>query len=435
MLWKWVEQIPRWAQQRPREFFLILGLSRLLLLAVRLPALFWLPFYSEYQFWWEMMQQHGPHGWYPFLHYWTEYPPVMPWVVTGLYQLSVAVCNGSVAQGCFYSLFGLMLIGLELIGLALLFQAAKKLGVPQALRAATFFAVGFLPFYVWTGWWDVLPIALLLAAWLLLVTGRTWQSAILVGVGALTKLFPLLVLPIALCILPTWRRKFIYLAITVLTIAGFLLPFALLSPDITKASLQNMTTRPSWETVWALIDGYYSYGLVAPIGERTDPASALAGSHHSSLPTGALTLGFGLVFALIYLRLFWLQLRQRTLGNRVPMLTLALSISLLLLYSQGYSPQYLMWLTPWLAILYPERKMFRIIAILLINNLIELPVYLTFFPDQTWLLFVTVITRSVILLWLALVLGRDLFLAGSHPISLDSGSNLTSKTPGLPSTG
>lgn len=414
LLTRWLETFTRWAQQHRRDFFLWLIILRLLLLPLRVWTLFWLPYHSEYRFWWEMMELFGRQGYFPYVHYWSEYPPVMPWLVTGIYQFSQWGLDGLAARACFYLLYGLLLIAAEVGVLVILYHLAKRLSQPAAEQGVTLFAVGFLPVYLWSGWWDYLPLFLLLAAWVLLISGRDKFSAALIGIGMLTKMFPVLLLPLAVCMRPTWRRKIIYASVVMITAILIVLPLGVANPPMTAASFQNIATRPSWETIWALFDGYYSYGTVAPLEQRLNPASSQAASHGSQIPWKMVTLLFGFLFAALYLFL-WIKSHRQAGEPRILTVALTLSIGLLLLYSKGYSPQYLIWITPFLVVLYPTRQMALVLAMLLGANLIELPIYINFFPDQVWLLFVTVSIRTILLGWLAVKLAKELIMGWHAP--------------------
>lgn len=74
----------------------------------------------------------------------------------------------------------------------------------------------------------------------------------------------------------------------------------------------------------------------------------------------------------------------------------------LMLYSKGYSPQYLGWLAPLIVVLWPNRFGAIYLVILGVANLIEAPLYLGFFPEQPGLLFVAVTIRTICLGVLAL---------------------------------
>jgi hypothetical protein len=237
-----------------------------------------------------------------------------------------------------------------------------------------------------------LPTVLFLLGLYLLLTGRERGSAVAAGLGIVSKLFPIILIPVAFCTIPGIRRRLRYVAVVGAVLALFTLPFLAANPPMVMASVRTAFTRPSWETVWALLDRYYGYGVVAPLAEHLNPASATWVVHGTNLPNSAITLAFGMLFALFFWR-FWGANRPRQV-----LAGAAFVLTLLLLYSRGYSPQYLIWIAPLIAILYPNRQGVYYLAAMGLLNLIELPVYISLFPDQHWLLVVTVVSRTILLL-------------------------------------
>ena len=268
----------------------------------------------------------------------------------------------------------------------------------MALQSPLLYLALFVPCYLWTGWFDVLPVGLCLAALYLLLTGRQRWSAAAVGLGIVSKLFPLMVLPIALCTLRGLRRQVSYAAIAASLVGLFTVPFLLAEPSMTLASIHTAFVRPSWETIWALLDHYYGYGMVAPLAQHLDVTSAQWAVHGSTLPWGLIGGVFALLFALFYLRAYGHFSIDRP---RQVLAGMAFTLVLLILYSRGYSPQYITWIAPLLVILYPNRRGAFFLGIWGVLNLIELLLYISFFPEQHWMLFVTVIVRTVLLILLA----------------------------------
>jgi hypothetical protein len=144
------------------------------------------------------------------------------------------------------------------------------------------------------------------------------------------------------------------------------------------------------------LEGYYGGGAVARFAQRLDPASATVGSHASSLPWALVTLIFGLLYLVFYGR-FW------GTRSRLPIIAAAgFTLHLLLLYSKGYSPQYLTWVAPLLVIVFPNRRGAIYLGLLSLVNLLEYPGYFHFFPEQHALLTGIVLARAALLIVVAL---------------------------------
>jgi hypothetical protein len=271
----------------------------------------------------------------------------------------------------------------------------------------------FVPLLIMLGWFDVLGLTFLLLALYLTLGDRPLLSGAVAGLGFLVKLLPIIVVPIAFWREPSWRRRALLLAVTLLTILLVALPFYLLNPQLFTLSWTINLKRSSWETVWALLEGFTGYGLAGG-GNRFDPAQAGALQHPSTLPWGLISAGF----ALIYLTLWFAarnKLKKTDTGPdpgdrpaaalRAVALT-GLTMNLLTLYLKGYSPQFIVWLLPFVLLLLPDWRGLVYALLLSLVNLVESPLYFTLLPDQPWLLTGAVLARTGLLILLAVEYGR-----------------------------
>jgi hypothetical protein len=278
----------------------------------------------------------------------------------------------------------------------LIYRISRSVWGPEgAWRSAVCYTLLFVPYYLWNGAFDSLPAFLLLLVLYLFLLQRETLSAIVTGIGIATKLFPGLLVPLAVCLLPGLGRKLKYAIVAAGTVAVVILPLFIASPSMTFASMSNLLGRSSWETVWAVIDGYYGPGAVASIEQRLDPSAALIGAP-SILPWTLITIVFAGLFLLFY---------ARFRGRRTPLqLTAAtgFTLHLLILFSKGYSPQYLIWLAPILVITFPNVKGAIYLVLLGIVNLLEYPVYFHFLPNLAWLLTIIVICRAALLIFIGM---------------------------------
>jgi uncharacterized membrane protein len=390
---------PRTAADATRSLVivtLLFTLSRLLVAAVRVPFLIGSDRFFDYRFFLEMSQL-SDQGWYPYLHYWSEYPPLFPWLSVAAYRLSALSGNPLATEAAYYTLTTVLRIAGEVGSFVLIICIARDLwGLTAAVRSALLYALLFLPYYLWNGAFDSLPVFLFLLALWLLIRQRDQLSAVAAALGAASKIFPALIVPIAFITLPGMRRKWRYVAVFAAVLALIFAPFLLANPAMTLASLINMTGRNAWLTVWALAEGYYGAGGVASLSQRFDPASALLGRSSDVASLLALAI-FGLIFALFYWR-FWIASRGKAPLHPLRVVAAAgFTLHMLLLYSRGYSPQFLMWIAPLIAILFPNRRGAIHLALLGIVNLVEYPLYLKYFPDQTALLVFVVFVRTALI--------------------------------------
>jgi hypothetical protein len=84
-------------------------------------------------------------------------------------------------------------------------------------------------------------------------------------------------------------------------------------------------------------------------------------------------------------------------------------VNLFLLYSRGYSPQYIVTLLPWCALLLPNLRGVLYTILLTVINFMEGTAYFIVFPEEHWLLVGTVLSRSVLILALTLEYGLIFF--------------------------
>ena len=362
--------------------------------------------YSDYHTSYLPFAQWSNQRLYPFVDYWLEYPPLFPWLVVLVYRLSILIPLWTEPRLWFNTLLGLSLLPFEIGSFVIIYLIALELhDRTGALRCAWIYAGLFAPLYTWLGWFDGLPLFFLLLALYLLLKQRGLLAGLALGLGFMVKVTPALLLPLGLRSLSGRSKKIGYLALAGLTVTLIALPFLLTKSAFFLTSFRSMLGRSSWETIWALLDGYYSYGIVG--GNRFLTAVEFS-THRSKLPW----LGISLLFALVYL---WLYTRAVDWRNKVKLVAFAaLSVNLFLLYSRGYSPQYIVTLLPWSVLLLPNLRGVLYTILLTVINFWEGTAYFIVFPEEHWLLAGTVLSRSVLILALTLEYGF-IFFSPSSP--------------------
>jgi hypothetical protein len=380
-----------WIVRRRRELFISLLLFKGALALLRLAVFFRFQTTQWYNFvsYWDFASA-ARYGQWPYVHYWVEYPPVFPWFAAGLYALSSL--GSSAAQGIFYALNALFLVAADGAILYLVFRLGQRLyGTRWGTLAALMQTVLFVPIYIYTGWFDTWPTALVLLSVLLVVEQRPRPAGIVVAVGALTKIFPLLVAPVAWLYFRSAQRKTFALWTTV-TACAIALPLLMSGSTMTLASARGFLQRLSWETIWAVLEGYTSSGGVPAPAQRFDPQQLSWIEHATFIP------GWLLIAALVVAITIVLLRAPRPVTARTVVILTGLLINLMLIFSKGYSPQYLTWVTPWLALLGIEYRRFWFLAAgLAAANLLEYPVHFHFFAAEQWTLISAVSARTVLL--------------------------------------
>jgi len=340
-------------------------------------------------------------GYYPFVHYWMEYPPVFPWLTVGLYRLSLWMPPWVDPRLGFYTLLGLGLLPFSAGSLALVYLIGDHLRDRKAaLRSAVIYALLFAPVYVGTGWFDHVPMFFLLLGLYWLIRGRDWPAGLAVGLGFMAKLTPVLLVPLGLRSLRDWPSRARFAVASAAAVVAISAPFLWLNAEMFSASFRSMLGRSSWETPWALVEGYFGYGIIA--GDRFNPNPDFA-NHPSALPWVVITIAFGLIY-------LWLYTRRLDFSDaRRQVAFAALSAILFLLYSKGYSPQFVVMLSPFVALLIPSLRGIGYLILLDLGNLFEAQAYFILFPQHPWILAVAVALRILILLALAVEFGVMFF--------------------------
>ncbi len=383
---------------------------------------------SDFTFY-RLLASYASQGFYPSVHYWMEYQPLFPWIPVGIYRLSLLLPNWGEPGFWFNLLLGTFFLLADTANLTLIYLIGKRLyGLEVALRIAWTYSLLFVPLLIMLGWFDLFGLTFLLLALYLTLCRRGLAGGVVAGVGFLVKLWPILVVPVAFWREPTRRRRLWLVGLTALTIVAVSLPFFLLNPQLFALSWTINLKRSSWETVWALLEGFTGFGLAGG-ANRFDPTQAGALQHPTTLPWTPISAGF----ALVYLYLWWAARdRMRETGPSVtscllPSASCPLSLSsfravafagltmnLVTLYLKGYSPQFLVWLLPFVLLLLPGLRGLAYALLLSAVNLVESPLYFTLLPDRPWLLTGAVLARTGLLLLLAVEYG---FMALGRPLS------------------
>ncbi len=310
-------------------------------------------------------------GHLPFLHYWVEYPPVFPWVVVGVFYLSLQLPPPPTDMTWFQLLLGTLLVLFESGNLVLVYQLAKDLWGPAgALRSAILYAGLFGPLYVALNWFDSFPLFFLLLATWLAGRRRYWLAGAATGLGFMVKVMPAVVAPPALRYAYS-RGRLGYALAAGAAVAVVSLPFLATDPRWLVAGFRATVARSSWETIWALAEGYFGWGLVAGISQRFDPASAVSTNHPSVLPWPLINGAFLAACLAAFVR------RSRVAHPQAIAAGVGLTLSLFLIFSKGWSPQYVVYPLALLVVLLPNGWGVAYAIVLTIANFIEWPLYFT----------------------------------------------------------
>jgi len=237
------------------SFSLILLLfftSRLMMLLAFPPEN--LIFYGDYQHYFNLAELTS-RAYFPFIHYWYEFPPIFPYLNIAVYGLA----GQQLKNYIIILAFTLLLV--ECGNLYLLYRLAFILrGRAAAIQIAWIYTALFIPIFFWLGNFDALTTFFILLALYALIKSKSKLLAIALGLGTMVKFLP------AILLATVWRSKgwkpaLIYAGLTILISVIIFLPFGLINPTMTLASLGAQAGKSSYETVWALLDGRNRVGL------------------------------------------------------------------------------------------------------------------------------------------------------------------------------
>jgi hypothetical protein len=339
-------------------------------------------------------------GQIPYRDFELEYPPlglvtfVLPSLIAGVdapdayrltFQLLMAAC-------------GMGLAFTTVVTVGALGGGRRELIAGGALAAGTPLLMG--PIIL--ARYDLLPALLTgLALWSL-VTRRDAAAAVFIGLGTVAKLYPLLLAPFVVAWV--WRREGPQAAVRwCLVLAGVLLlgfgPFLVLAPEGTVSMLLRTLGRPL--QIEALGAAFLMLlnevaGLPLRIVHTFDSWN-LAGRGPNlvaNVQTLASVALLGLVFA---------GFLRRRLTRGALMLTLATAMCIYVALGKVFSPQYLIWLAPFVAVLPAVRgglvPVGLLVAVFLLTSF--------YYPANYW---AYIHDRDVG--WTLLILGRNVLLCG-----------------------
>ena len=338
----------------------------------------------------------------PFWDYWTEFPPVFPF-------LAYLVEGFSVGKAHAFDYLLYMLLTIFQAGSIYLFVL-----IPQKIRPVSnmnyrglvYFLFSLVLFYSWS-YFDPIAVFFLLLGVYWLIREKDIPAIAAVSAGILTKWFPVLILPAIWKIRsPKKALRLTLLAIGIVVIVWGLL-FAL-NPIMTKASLSSQANKGSWESIWALVDKNIRTGNFGPEIDRLNPTTAAIQTGNPPVIPSWITLivfgGFGL----------FLLLKVENQTEDWIISFIGLSLVILFLWSPGYSPQWILYLLPFILLSLPEREAYLMAAVLVLINLLEWPVLLS--RGYFWSLYYLIPLRSLIMI----LLGARFYQQSRVNISLEN---------------
>jgi hypothetical protein len=380
-------------------------------------------------------------GAYPFVNYWVEYPPFFPWLSVLAYKLSALMPSWIDQRFWFNLALHGLIIPFDIANVVLIYHLSKRVnGEGLAVKSAWLYAILFVPLFVVLGWFESIALCFTLLALWAILSDRPILAGVAIGLGILVKPYVALIGAVALLIYLRKNRHALFqlgklIAAGAVTVALGLLPFLIAAPQMVLAHLDTLLTLPGWSSPYALIDGVIKH-VDPKVADRFDVALAASPLVPSRIPWGIITAAFGV----IYLVILWQAIRltsvrggqrltkqsfsaneiasQTTLAMteaRTAVALAALTFIFYLLWSKGFSPQWVLYLIAFLCILLPTFLGTVLIALLEVLYVIEWPITFILLNADPGYLTAVVFVRTAYIAGLALFFGAIIFTTVPSP--------------------
>ncbi|HEY2311159.1 MAG TPA: glycosyltransferase 87 family protein [Gaiellaceae bacterium] len=344
------------------------------------------------------------HGQVPYRDFSLEYPP--GFLLPALAPTATAPADdfGAYVRGFdrWMAGAGVALLVFAAFGLTALRAERKQFALALGFIALSPLLVGLLMF----SRFDLWPTALAVGGLSALLAGRDRTGGALLGAAIAAKLWPVVLVPLAL--VWVWRRHgraatVKWSAIVVGTCAAFFVPFAVLAPGGLGHSFGLQIDRPlQLESLGStVLLAAHSLGGLG-VTEASTYGSANIVAHGATAMADA-----SAVAQLLALCAIWVAFaRGPARGDRLAIASAA-CVAVFIAFGKVFSPQYLIWLIPFVAL---ARR--RLASLLLAAALVATQFYwpshydelLSFKPFATGI----VLTRDLVVVAIAVELGRAL---------------------------
>lgn len=375
---------------------LAFGVFNLLAIVALRPGGFIAPYGADQYYYFEIGRLAGS-GQISYFNFWMEYPPLMPWMAALAYRLSLNLPPMGDQIFWFNLFFRLLLLPFNLGTLCLVYGSMNRLATRErALQVAGLWVLLFTPLFTLLSWFEPLVLFFLMLGVYGLLTDRPLLVGLGTGLGFMAKVIPIVLLPVALFSLRRNYQRILYAGSAIASAVLVILPPLLVTSKYALATLNALRNMSSWETVWALLEGYKGYGTVADLSLRTDISASNFSIHLASLPWLPITLGFALLYGFIITRRIAWEDKQR-----VALFSL-FTVAVFMLYNKGYSPQYAVHLGTLALVALPMGQ--GLIYALLLDVLVvtEWPVAFIALSGQSLFLTTVIILRTALIALLGL---------------------------------
>jgi hypothetical protein len=282
-------------------------------------------------------------GAFPYRDFAFEYPPaalpvmLVPSYMSWSYATSFAVLMGVCGAGC----------------IALVASALREVEAGAVRTWAALLLIGASPLILGSLFdtrYDLWPTLLAIAALAALIRERPFVTGALLALGFAAKLWPAALLPIAIAYL--WRRRgsdsaLAGIATFVVVAAACFIPFGFVAPNGLHAMFTDQLDRPlQVESLGAAVlmaGQHLGMHAVSTIDSHGGQALSGRGAGLAANVSSALE-----ILAVIAIWIWFARLRRP--GAEEVLIAAAATVCALVAFDKVLSPQYLVWLVPFVAL-------------------------------------------------------------------------------------
>lgn len=295
---------------------------------------------SLYVNWGNMLAQHA----IPYRDFRIEYPPgALPWFDAPVYLRKLAGYHGT-----YDTWFRIQILVAALLIVPPMTFALARLGASRRSMYASLAVVGLAPALlgpVSVSRYDYVPALLTAIGVAFLLAGRPALACVVFALGALTKVYPILLVPFALYEL--WCRGRVAgvargVAVTVAVVAAGSLPFIILGPHGVAWALHRELARPLEIESLATTVFVFAHevgGLHLHTIKSAGSDNLIGPGTHAAVTISGVVTALAVLF--VYARFY----RSRRSAEEMVAASAAVVIAYVT-FSKVLSPQYLIWLVP-----------------------------------------------------------------------------------------
>ncbi len=330
----------------------------------------------------------------PLRDWWSEFPPLWSYFSVAIYKVQPNYTG-------FSMMLGIIFLALDIGNLVLIRKIATQLYSPETGQAlAWVYALLLAPmvFVFWT-FEVVVAFFMLLSLWWLL-RERDWLAGMGIALGVLVKFTPVVLLG------AVWRYRTTRRAVAPTVIAAGIVVivyafFFVQNAAMTMPSVTAQFSKASYQTVWALLDGNYRTGNFGPLDDRLDPANAAITQGNPPVIPGWARLAGALAVGL------FVFVRTRRFDAKGLVAFAGISLLIFFLQAQGWSPQWLVQIIPFILLCFPTRDGVIMVVLLSMVTFVEYPFLFIRTGDSGG-----AITGALVMPFAALVVARTVILIG-----------------------